>query len=171
MTESADGAMRIAQWVSGFQNYESHGQRGASDEALRAYLLERIKSFSRALANLAQEIEAMGLGVEEARTALRILSDRLADIGDSIRSTPYAFGEFMTAPSLNTKTTASFYDRDECVLRELSAIQALVDPTLTEQTDVGKMVDELGKRIHGLKHAVIARQDAISEYTSSAPAS
>ena len=155
----------ICQWIGPFAGYAMYEGRRSSDQVLREYVMERLAWFEKRVDELALW--------EQAPSRARAANSIRAQFQDSIellQSVPYAFGEFMTAVSIARAELDALYQRDHEILLRLSAMQALVEPTLTESTDVNQLVKELGAAAAQLHQQIKMRQAAICEFVAPQPA-
>jgi len=165
MAEASDRRERISRWVQGFETYEEPQERRLTDRAFRQFVVERIERAGRALSLAARDKILFPPQREALRAAMEILGERMADLADSVRSVPYEYGEFIAAWRLGPEEAEAFYERDEQVLRCLSAVQASLDPTLSPETPMPDLVGELSLRLGELSAAIRERQSAISGFT------
>lgn len=167
MATQSERCKWIAQWIPQFRNYVSHEDRRVSEQAFREYLLERISWYEKRLLEVSGE--PFMVQSPKALSAFSAVRGRLLDLGDQIRCAPYTFGEFMSAPSITSDEAEAFYERDQEVLRRLAALQSLMEPTLSEDTDAMNLARSMGGMIDELGMVLQARQAGINDYTPSWP--
>ncbi|MCX7014387.1 MAG: hypothetical protein NTW86_17850 [Candidatus Sumerlaeota bacterium] len=169
MSDSLERAKQITRRISGFSSYTDPAERRKSEHAFRDYALERLDRFARNIQEVAADTELFAGQPARARIELRLLGDRLSDAADLVRSVPYEYGEFLTASRLDADEAEPFYARDERVLREISAVQSAIEPTLSPRTPLAEFVQTLGREVHSLLAAIHERQAGISGFVRTKP--
>ena len=154
----------IRQWIGPFTGYALYEGRRSSDHAFRQYVLERLAWFEKRMVELAVTELA-----QEFTDQCKAIRAQFQDSMELLQSVPYAFGEFMTAVSIAPEQLDLIYQCDEGILLRLSAMQALVEPTLSKSTNVELLINELARAAVQLHQQIKSRQTAICEFIAPQP--
>lgn len=151
----------ISQVLPGYAGFGHPDERRASDEALRAHLVDTVWDLLRHLVSL--EVHLSRVGPVHLRDRLRDIQGEIEMLFDRIQAAPYSFSPLFTFDALPEDVQRAMLRCDREVIGAAKRVHELLEPTLTLGGDFGAVVDSAKKAAASLDAALEKRLSAIME--------
>ncbi|HUT25907.1 MAG TPA: hypothetical protein VM492_16350 [Sumerlaeia bacterium] len=151
----------VSQVLPGYAGFGHPDERRASDEALRAHLVDALRDLLRHLVSL--EVHLSRVGPVHLHERLRGVQGEIETLFDRIQAAPYSFSPLFTFETLPEDVQRTMLRCDREVIGAAKRAYELLEITLTPGSDFGAVVDSAKQAAASLDAALEQRLSAIME--------